>query len=162
MNDSMELTLLRVFLDSSVFIAAAGSKKGSRSASIAVLHCAALGFIRLVTSEKVLDEVDRNIRKKVASDPTKKAILFSYYELMKEIKLEVVPDPPAETFEHWERVTDPNDAPIIEAAVVAQVDYLLSLNTKHFTQTVSELAGIPFLTPGQFMQEARKRFMNWQ
>lgn len=52
----------RIFADSSVLIAGCGSRTG---ASRAVLTMAEIGLFKLVVSDQVLEECDRNIRKKI-------------------------------------------------------------------------------------------------
>jgi predicted nucleic acid-binding protein len=52
----------RIFLDSSVLIAACGSTKG---ASHAVIVMAEIGLFKVLISKQVLEECERNISKKM-------------------------------------------------------------------------------------------------
>ncbi|NOX63011.1 MAG: PIN domain-containing protein, partial [Chloroflexi bacterium] len=54
--------LRRVFVDANVLIAGADSRSG---ASHAVLMLAEIGLLQLVTCRQVLDEAERNLRKKL-------------------------------------------------------------------------------------------------
>lgn len=62
-----------VFVDANVLIAGAGSHSG---ASNAILQLAEVGLFQLVVSRQVLDEAERNVRKKLPrSLPTFAAML---------------------------------------------------------------------------------------
>jgi predicted nucleic acid-binding protein len=136
-----------VFADANILIAAAGSRQG---ASRAVLNLAEMGLIRLVVSRQVLLEAERNLRLKLPTGLPLLAEWLSY------LNLEVVADPPSEAFIRWFGVIEAKDAPILEAAVAAQVDYFLTLNTKDFTAEVATAADLTILTPAQFVERARE------
>ncbi len=136
----------RVFADSSVLIAGAGSRSG---ASRAVLTMAEIGLFNLVVSRQVLDECERNLRKKL---PTALPI---FAELLAAISLEILPDLPPEEATRWEAIIEAKDAPILAAAVLAAPDRLLTLNTKDFTPEVAVQSGLIIQTPGDFVQEIR-------
>ena len=136
----------RVFADSSVLIAGAGSRSG---ASRAVLMMAEIGLFKLVVSRQVLDECERNLRKKLP------AVLPIFAELLAAISLEILSDPPPEESTRWEAIIEVKDAPILAAAVLAASDRLLTLNTKDFTPEVAAQSGLIIQTPGDFVQEIR-------
>lgn len=51
------------------------------------------------------------------------------------------------------RVIHRNDAPILAAARIAVVDYLVTWNTRDFlTDRVRDWASFPVLTPGEFLR----------
>ena len=58
-------------------------------------------------------------------------------------------------FADWESIIEAKDAPILAAAVIANVDRILSLNTRDFTQGVADQCGIPIQMPAQFIQDIR-------
>jgi predicted nucleic acid-binding protein len=120
----------RIFADSSVLIAGCGSRTG---ASRAVLTMAEIGLFKLVVSDQVLEECDRNIRKKIP------AALPNFTELLATINPEIQPDPSLEESSRWAAIIEAKDTPILAAAVLANVDRLLSLNTKDFTAEVATL-----------------------
>lgn len=111
---------------------------------------AEIGLFKLLLSRQVLDECDRNLRKKL---PTALPI---FAELLAAIGPEILPDPPPEEITRWEAVIEAKDAPILAAAVLATPDRLLTLNTKDFTAEVAAQCGLIIQTPGDFVQEIRK------
>ena len=136
----------RVFADSSVLIAGAGSPSG---ASRAVLTMAEIGLFKLVVSRQILDECERNLRKKLP------AALPIFTELLAAISLEILSDPPAAEVARWEAIIEAKDAPILAAAVLAAPDRLLTLNPKDFTPEVAIQSGLVIQAPGDFVQEIR-------
>jgi hypothetical protein len=69
--------------------------------------------------------------------------------------LEIVPDPEPPDWRRWQGNIEMKDAPILEAAVTAGVDRLLSLNTKDFTSAVSSESGSIIQTPAEFITDLR-------
>jgi predicted nucleic acid-binding protein len=136
----------RVFADSSVLIAGAGSRSG---ASRAVLTMAEIGLFKLVLSQQVLNECERNLRKKLP------AALTTFAELLATIGPEILTDPPPEESARWESIIEAKDAPILAAAVLAAPDRLLTLDVKDFTPEVAAQTGLIIQTPGDFLQEIR-------
>ncbi len=136
-----------IFADANVLIAGAGSRRG---AGRAVLAMAEIGFFKLLVSRQVLDECDRNLRKKLP------AALPIFAELLVAIGPEILPDPPQEESAQWETIIEAKDAPILAAAVLAKTDRLLTLNTKDFTSEVAAQSGLIIQTPGDFAQEIRQ------
>ena len=139
--------MLSVFADSSVLIAGAGSKSG---ASRTVLVMAEIGLFRLILSRQVLDECERNLRKKL---PRALPVLA---ELLANIDPEIVPDPPAEESIYWEAYIVRKDAPILAAAHLADADRLLTLDRQDFTMDVAVESDLIILTPGEFVQEIQQ------
>ena len=136
----------RIFADANVLIAGADSRSG---ASRAVLLIAEIGLFTLVVSRQVLDEAERNIRAKLPR------ALPNFAEQMAYINLEILDDPTLEESARWEAIIEAKDAPILAAAVMANVDRILSLNAKDFTSEVAEKCGIPIQTPAQFIEDIR-------
>jgi predicted nucleic acid-binding protein len=137
----------RIFADSSVLIAGCGSRTG---ASRAVLTMAEIGLFKLVASQQVLDESERNLRKKLP------AALPIFTQLLADINPEFQPDPSLEESLRWADIIEAKDTPILAAAVLANVDRLLSLNTKDFTAEVAVQSGLMIQTPAQFVREIRQ------
>lgn len=137
---------IRIFADSNILIAGADSRSG---ASHAVLVMAEIGLFTLVVSRQVLDEAERNLRKKLPH------ALPNFAKQMAQLNLEIVDDPPAEECLKWESIIEAKDAPILAAAVVAKVDRILSLNTKDFTPEVADQCGICIQPPSQFVHDIR-------
>ena len=137
----------RIFADSSVLIAGCGSRTG---ASRAVLTMAEIGLFKLVVSQQVLEECDRNLRKKLP------ASLPIFTQLLANINPEFQPDPSLEESLRWADIIEAKDTPILAAAVLANVDRLLSLSTKDFTAEVAAQSGLMIQTPAQFVREIRE------
>lgn len=137
----------RIFADSSVLIAGCGSRTG---ASRAVLTMAEIGLFKLVVSQQVLEECDRNLRKKLP------ASLPIFTQLLANINPEFQPDPSLEESLRWADIIEAKDTPILAAAVLANVDRLLSLNTKDFTAEVAAQSGLMIQTPAEFVREIRE------
>lgn len=139
--------MLKVFVDSSVLIAGAGSGSG---ASRAVLTMAEIGLFQLLVSPQVLDECERNLRKKLPK------ALPVFAQLLASIDPEVAPEPPAEKLAQWELVIAAKDAPILGAAVLAGADRLLTLDEKDFTVEVGKISSINIQSPSDFIQQIRQ------
>ena len=138
--------LRRVFIDANVLMAGVDSRSG---ASHAVLVLAEVGLFRLVTCRQVLDEAERNLRKKLPR------ALPNFAAQMAQLSLEIVPTPEEDRIRSWENVIEPKDAPILAAAVLAHPDRFLTLNTRDFTPEVAKASGLVIQTPGEFIQELR-------
>jgi predicted nucleic acid-binding protein len=136
----------KIFLDSSVIIAACGSRNG---ASHAIIVMAEIGLFKVLISEQVIEECDRNITKKL---PTALPILK---QILSSINPEILPNPAIADVVKWETTIEPKDTPILAAALLAQSDRLLSLNTKDFTPNVAQESGLKIQTPSEFIQEIR-------
>jgi len=135
-----------VFADANILIAAAGSPQG---ASRAILNLAEMGLIQLVVSRQVLLETERNLRRKLPDGLPLVAEWLSY------LSLKIVDDPLPERYQRWVSIIEEKDAPILAAAVDAEVDYFVTLNTRDFTPEVMNAAGLTILTPSQFIERVR-------
>ena len=110
---------------------------------------AEVGLFRLVVSRQVLDEAERNLRKKLPR------ALPTFAELLATVQIEIVADPEPSAWQRWATLIEEKDAPILEAAVTADVDRLLTLNTRDFTPEVAAESGLAIQTPAQFIGELR-------
>ena len=137
----------RVFFDANVLIAGAASHSG---ASRAALMMAEAGLFQMVVSRQVLDEAERNLRRKL---PRGLPILA---EILGHVHLEVVDDPASQSFARWLDCIEAKDAPIVEAAVSANIDYLLTLNSRDFTPGVAARSSLIILTPAQLIERIRE------
>jgi predicted nucleic acid-binding protein len=135
-----------IFADSSILIAGAASKTG---ASRAVLTMAEIGLFKLLISEQVLEECQRNLHKKIP------LALPIFNQLISQINPEILPNPSREQFLQYCKIIEAEDAPILASALLAKADRLLSLNTKDFTPEVGKQTGIMIQTPSQFIQDIR-------
>ncbi|MGH8017656.1 MAG: PIN domain-containing protein [Opitutaceae bacterium] len=135
---------MRLFLDTSVLLAAIGSAKG---ASRYVIESAAANQWELVTSSYCVEETTRNLFK-IARSATR-----TWTRLI-EPKLTRVPT---------ELVLDKvlvfpkaKDRPVIISALAAEPDFLLTLDEGDFQKVIgSQVYGLQVRTPGQFLFEQR-------
>jgi len=110
-----------------------------------VLALAEMGVIHPVISELVVRETLKNIRKKLPQS------LASYYALFKKLPFQLI-DPDQNALEKAIQLMNEKDAPILAAAITAEVDYLLSLD-QHFLELRSgDSLGFPICTPGKFLE----------
>ncbi len=142
----MSASLRKIFVDANVLIAGADSRSG---ASHAVLALAEVGLFKLVTCRQVLDEAERNLRKKLPR------ALPNFTVQMAQLSLEVTPVPEEEAIRQWVNIIEAKDAPILAAAFLARPDRFLTLNTRDFTPDVAAATGLIIQTPGEFIQELR-------
>ena len=139
----------RVFLDSSVVISGSASRKG---AAHALLVLCEIGLFRPVVCPYVIDEVERNLHKKLPES------LARFKELEANIAWEIVPDPEIQNILPWVRVILAKDAPVLAAAIQAKPHRFITLDTKDFisaTSDVSQQSGLVIATPGDLLREIR-------
>ncbi len=119
----------RLFLDASVWIAAAGSRTGASALTLALCRH---GHVVVVSSRLVLLEAERNIRGKLGED----ALLRFYQEIAAQ-----------------SQIIHARDAHVLAAALKANAEVLLTLDRKHFLSPTVLRAGLPFqiMTPGDFL-----------
>ena len=137
----------RIFVDANILIAGADSRSG---ASNAVLRLAEVGLFQLVVCRQVLDEAERNLRKKLPRT------LPAFAAQLAQLALEIVPDPDDEICRQWAGIIELKDTPILAAAVLANVDRFVTLNSKDFTPAVAKASGLLIQTPGELVQDIRR------
>ncbi|MFZ5819734.1 MAG: PIN domain-containing protein [Chloroflexota bacterium] len=140
-----------IFLDSSALIAGVISNKG---AAYVLLELGAQEEILLTVSEMVVAESERSIAKKSPGN------LSNLREAMKAAKLTVVQDPSGEEkAANLHLINDPDDVPILLAAMRVKVDYLVTHNRKHFLDDpkVAERSGLKIGAPGDALAWLRGR-----
>lgn len=136
---------LKIFLDSSVLIAGAISESG---AAHVLLNLGESKDIVLVVSESVIWESERSMARKSPSN------LDDLRSLIRSSNLRIIENPSLrEVKANLYLINDPNDVPILLAAIKAKVDYLATHNRKHFLDdpNVSERSGLRIGTPGDVL-----------
>ena len=144
------MSKFNIFLDSSALIAGAISETG---AAHVLLQLGESEDILLTISEMVIVESERSIAKKSPRN------LNDLRKLIKTAKLRIVNDPSQKEVEaNVYLIEDPNDVPILLAAMKAKVDYLATHNRKHFLDDpkVAEKAGLKIGTPGDVLAWIRE------
>lgn len=142
---------LNLFLDSSALFAGIASGTG---AARALLLLAESETISITISEQVVAETEHAIAKKVpqALNDIRQAILASKARIVRDPSLEDV-------IAHLELISHSADVPILLAAMRDKVDYLVTLNRKHFMDDpgVAQRSGLRIGTPGEALSWVRKQ-----
>jgi len=144
------MSKLNIFLDSSALIAGAISETG---AAHVLLQLGESEDILLTISEMVVVESERSIARKSPHN------LNDLRSLIKTANLRIVGNPSDEEVEaNIYLIGDPNDVPILLAAMKANVDYLATHNRKHFLDDpkVAERSGLKIGTPGDVLAWIRE------
>ena len=137
----------RIFVDANILIAGADSRSG---ASNALLKLAEVGLFRLVVCRQVLDEAERNLRKKLPR------ALPNFATQLAQLELEIASTPDDGACQQWTGLIEAKDAPILAAAILARVDRFVTLNTRDFTPAVASASGLVIQTPGELIAEIRR------
>lgn len=144
------MSKLNIFLDSSALIAGAISETG---AAHVLLQLGESEDILLTISEMVVVESERSIAKKSPRN------LNDLRSLIKASNLRIVRNPSNKEVEtNLYLIGDPDDVPILLAAMKAKVDYLATHNRKHFLDDpkVAEKSGLKIGTPGDVLAWIRE------
>ena len=143
--------LPKVFLDTSVLIAATFSAKGGVRE---ILQLGEIGAIQLFVSQAVLAELEENVLKK---KPQYLAVIAAVLE---SCSVELVAPPAVETVQLCQRFLNyADDAVVLAAAVDAQTDYFVTLDRQHFLNNplVPTTLPLPLGAPGDFLAWYRAR-----
>lgn len=138
---------MKLFLDSSVLLAALWSETGGSAKILALCEAKMVeGYI----SNTVIEEVQRVLARKAPE------ILPIFKKLLKVTQLKIVHDVTPHRIEQAKKwIKDPNDAPILAAAKKERVDALITLDLKDFIRdpNVSLKSGLKIYTPGDFLNQ---------
>jgi predicted nucleic acid-binding protein len=140
-----------LFLDSSVLFAGVVSPGG---AARALLLLAEARLITVIVSEQVVAETEHAVARKVPQ------ALAYYREALRGIGLRIVRDPSSEEVAvHGDIIAHQADVPIVVAAMRAEVDYLVTLNRRHFIDDpdVAARSGLRIGTPGDALAWVREQ-----
>jgi len=143
--------MVNIFLDSSALIAGIFSETG---AAHVLLQLGETEDIVLTISELVVDETKRSVIRKAPDflEEVEKGIVKS--------KIKILGDPSSEEVQaNLYLMEDPNDVPILLAAMKAKVDYLATHDHKHFLDDpkVAEKSGLLIGTPGDALAWLREQ-----
>jgi predicted nucleic acid-binding protein len=139
-----------LFFDSSALFAGIASTTG---AAHALLALAEAGLITLTVSEQVIAETERSLARKAP------VALPAYRQALRGLGLRIVRDPTLEAvLAHRDWMAHPADVPILVAAMHAGVDYLVTLNRRHFIDdpAVAAHSGLRIGTPGDALAWVRE------
>lgn len=136
----------KVFLDSSILVAASASKTG---ASALILGWCRQGKIAGFVSKDAVNEASKNVSLKLDSAAQQRLTQF-----LQKAALKLAPNPPLSLVIKCEKLIFPKDAPILAAALNVGVDYLVTLDKKHFLQedVLKFAQPAKILLPGDFVK----------
>jgi len=140
-----------LFLDSSALFAGIVSADG---AARVLLLLAEAGQVNLLVSERVIAEIERVIARKAP------AVLNEVRQTILLAKVKILPDQEAvEVSEHLDWMSDPADVPILLAAMQGEVDFLMTLNRRHFIDDaqVAQHSGFRIGPPGDALAWVREK-----
>ncbi len=136
---------MKLFLDTSVLLAAAGSSKG---ASRFVFAQAEAQRWRLLTSPYCVEETNRNVRK-LGSEAA------SYWRASLLPQLTLVPV--ELTYDQVLVFPKTKDRPVLLSALGAEADMLLTLDEADFQKVIgSQVYGLAVRSPGEFVIKQRE------
>ena len=140
----------KVFLDASIFVAAAGSASGGSSLILEV--CRGLLF-SAVTTRRILLEAQRNIRKNLSSE----AILRFYKEIAK-LNPEIIGPPAKESLSQYDDIISLKDRHVLSSALESKAAFLITLDRKHFQAEAIRQANLSIIimTPKEFLELVKK------
>ena len=134
----------KVFIDSSVLIAAAISSTGSARE---LLLNSFRDELKIVISDLVLEETQRNLSKKAPK-------ALPALQLFLEVLNPEMVNPTKSLVRKVSKVIEFKDAPIVAGAISSKVDYLVSFDRKHILQHKQEIEEnfkIKVVTPDELL-----------
>jgi hypothetical protein len=108
-----------------------------------------------VLAEAVREEVEENLllHAQQLSPPEADELIENYRGLIRLTKPEMIPHPDAESVgANRHLIRHAPDVPVLLSARSANPDWLLTHNTKHFTQVVAHRTGLRIATPLEFFK----------
>ena len=143
---------IRLFLDSNVLLAGIVSPWGLDKAALSL--CAAR-VCKLVLAEAVRDEVERNLifHAQALASVEAGEIVEQYRRLIQLSDPEIISYPTV-ALVHSSRhlIRHGADVPVLLSAMAGAPDWLLTHNTRHFTQTIAKRTGLRIATPATFFR----------
>lgn len=142
---------IKVFIDTNVLIAGVNSVTG---VSATLLDLCEAGVLQMVVSRQVLIEADRNFTAKFPQ------WVGRFRQFMHNLAPLMVEDPTPESIKKAAAIVDRKDAPILAAAQNANVDFLITLDKKHFLNPKTrQKMMLKVVSPIEFLQSFKKLFL---
>ena len=139
----------KVFLDTSTILAGIRSITGG---SRAILKLGEESHVRLFISQDVLAELDDNIREVAPNQ------LINVAALLEVSGVEIVEPPDITTVQMCNQFLQyGDDAVVLAAAIVAQVDYFITLDRQHLlgNRLIPSLIQVAIVSPADFLARFR-------
>jgi predicted nucleic acid-binding protein len=143
---------IRLFLDSNALTGGIVSPWGLDKAALSL--CAAR-LCKLVLAEVVRDEVEENLLLHAERLPALDGdeLIEHYRRLVKLTDPEIVPYPEKPLVQSSRHlIRHAADVPVLLSAVSSKPDWLLTHNTKHFTEAVANRTRLRIATPAEFFR----------
>jgi predicted nucleic acid-binding protein len=104
--------------------------------------------VKIVASELVLAEAERNLARKAPQ------ALPAFSQLVELLSIEVIDKPSLEDVQRAAEYTALKDAPVVAAAIAAQVDYLATWDRRHLIEDarVGKGSGLKIVTPNDLVE----------
>ena len=134
----------RVFVDADVLFAGAASH-GEHGASLLILRMAEITLIEAVASQQVITEAERNLTEKLPR-------ALPAFRLIVSRCLRVVSDPQPGDLQPYVGLADPEDLPILVAALREGCPWLVTFSVRHFQPGHAD---VTVLRPGEFLLRVR-------
>jgi len=132
-----------VFLDSSVLLAGLVSTTG---ASAEILRLAEIGVVELMVCDLVIDEVKRNLTKKLPE------FLPYFYTALEVLKPRITQNQETVDTVLTRLIPKKSDQIIIQTALISKPVYFITLDKKHLLKPVVRTAvAMPVITPSEFL-----------
>jgi len=134
----------RVFVDADVLFAGAAAPS-EHGASLIILRMAEITLIEAITSKQAIVESERNLAEKLPA-------MLPAFRLIVSRCLHVVPDPQPTDLAPYAGLADPEDLPILVAAVREACPWLVTFNVRHFQPGHPD---VTVLRPGELLTQVR-------
>jgi predicted nucleic acid-binding protein len=123
-------------------------------ASATILDLCEAQVLQMVVSRQVLIEADRNFTAKFPQ------LVGRFRQFMQHLAPLMIEDPTPESVEEAATIVDRKDAPILAAAENAKVDFLITLDKRHFLNPKTrQKVMLKVVSPIEFLQSFEKLFL---
>lgn len=136
----------RVFFDANVLFSAVYSPRGLPSR---VLRASQSGIYSPLVSREVVGELVRNVRRKVPE------LLQRMAEVLAELPLEVIDNPPFTQLEPWLQRGAMEDAHVIAAAILSGAPYLCTGDRRFIRRIADHDVSIEIISPARLAEMIR-------
>ena len=133
-----------VFVDANVLFSGVRAAAGP-PAEILALHAA--GLITIVISRQIVEELVRNLRKK---EPAALPAAMAFFDVAEPI---LASDPDEDSVDRLAGHVNPNDAPIIAAALTAEITYFVTGDRQLADEIKAIAPSFAVLSPREFIEE---------
>lgn len=142
--------MIKALIQSSALFSAVFSDKGG---SRTILDLSKNGQIRLFTSQDIIDEVKENLQEDYPAN------IDQLYVFLQDYNLKIFPKLSNEEVIPFKTgyINDPDDVHVVAVADKLGIDYLISLDKKHFLQNtkLAKKLNICIVSPSDFLKKLK-------